>query len=170
MLVTLMLLLAAGQATPDPLAQARAGKLQCVQPNKEKKTCLAIGSYTVKPDGSYESAVTVLINPAPAMTMETRSKGKVENGQVCGVILKEDYDAAKLTMGGAPMDETMAAGVRTQIGSVLAPMVGKKGCSSEKADGEMMISEVSLDGVAHPEMTQKFVWVGADEGYTLGMP
>jgi hypothetical protein len=170
MLLTLMMLLAAGQGAADPLAPARAGKMQCVAPNKEKKTCLAIGSFTVRPDGSYDSVVTVMINPVPAITMETRSTGKVENGAVCGTVRKEDYAAAKLTLDGAPMDEAMAAGVRTQVAAAVASMDGKYGCSHDKPDGDMFVAEVTLDGVARPELTQKFIWIGADDGYKLGMP
>ncbi len=169
MLVTLMMLLATPQAAPDPLAQARAGKVQCVSPNREKKTCMAIGSYVVRPDGSYDSAVRVLINPAPEMVMEVKATGKVENGQVCGIVRKADYDAAILTMNGAPMEEAMASALRPQIAGAVTPMDGKKGCSAEKADGDQFVSEVTLDGVARPEMTQKFIWVNAGE-YTLGMP
>ena len=171
MLISLLLLAAA--ATPaqtDPLAPARAGKIQCVGPNQEKKTCLAFGRYQVGADGSYQSTVTVLVNPSPAITMETRAKGKVENGQVCGIIRKEDYAASTFTMNGAPMDTAMADGIRAQLLAAVAPMDGKNGCSKERAEGGVTVSEVTLDGVARPELTQRFIWVGADDGYTLGTP
>ena len=162
MLISLLLLAAA--ATPaqtDPLAPARAGKIQCVGPNQEKKTCLAFGRYQVDADGSYQSTVTVLVNPSPAITMETRAKGKVENGQVCGIIRKEDYAASTFTMNGAPMDTAMADGIRAQVLAAVAPMDGKNGCSKERAEGGVTVSEVTLDGVARPELTQRFIWVGA---------
>ncbi len=171
MLISLLLLAAA--ATPaqtDPLAPARAGKIQCVGPNQEKKTCLAFGRYQVDADGSYQSTVTVLVNPSPAITMETRAKGKVENGQVCGIIRKEDYAASTFTLDGAPMDAAMADGIKAQVLAVVSTMDGKNGCSSERADGDVLVSEVTLDGVARPELTQRFIWISPDEGYKLGTP
>ena len=170
MLSLTLALLAAGQAAPDPLAPARAGKVQCVSPNREKKTCLAIASFVVKPDGTFDSVVRVMVNPAPAITMETHAGGTVEGNGTCNIIRTEDYAAATFTMNGAPMDETMAATIRPQVTAAIAPMVGKKGCSIERTEGDMIVSEVTLDGVAHPEMTQKLIWVSPSDGYTLGMP
>ncbi len=170
MLSLIVALLAAGQTAPDPLAEARAGKVQCVSPSREKKTCLAIASFTVRRDGGFDSVVQVLVNPAPAIVMETRTAGSVENGMTCNLIRAEDYAGAKLTMNGAPMDEAAAAPIRPQIAAAIAPMAGKKGCSHERPEGDVLVSEVALDGVAHPEMTQRLIWVSPSEGYTLGAP
>lgn len=171
MMLSLMIALAAApQAAPDPLAPARAGKVQCVSPNREKKTCLAIASFTVGPNGTFASVVRVQINPTPPIVMETRTNGTTEGNGTCNIIRAEDYAAATFTMNGAPMDEAIAATIRPQVTGVIAPMVGKKGCSHERPEGDMIVSEVTLDGVAHPEMTQKLIWVSPSEGYTLGAP
>ena len=170
MLSLMMAMLAAGQAAPDPLAPAREGKVQCVSPNREKKTCVAIASFKMRPDGGFESVVRVMVNPAPEIVMETHTIGTVENSLTCNMIRTEDYDAAILTMNGAPMDEAMAGAIRPQITAALAPMAGKKGCSHERPDGDMIVSEVTLDGVAHPEMTQRLIWVSPSAGYSLGSP
>jgi hypothetical protein len=158
------------QAAPDPLAPARAGKIQCISPNREKKTCLAIATYKPGPDGSFESTVQVLVNPSPAIVMETHAKGAVEGGATCNIIRAEDYAAASFTMNGTPMDEAIASSIRPQVAAAIAPMAGKKGCSRERPEGDMVISEVTLDGVAHAEMTQKLIWVSPSDGYTLGAP
>jgi hypothetical protein len=171
MMLSLMIaLLAAPQAAPDPLAPARAGKIQCVSPNREKKTCLAIASFTVGPNGTFESTVKVLVNPTPAIVMETHAKGTTEGDSTCNLIRTEDYAAATFTMEGAPMDEAIAAAIRPQVAAAIGPMAGKKGCSHERPEGDLIVSEVTLDGVAHPEMTQKLIWVSASDGYVLGAP
>jgi hypothetical protein len=170
MLTLALALLAAPQAAPDPLAPARAGKVQCVSPNREKKTCLAIASFVVKPDGGFDSVVRVMVNPAPAIVMETHTSGIVDGAQTCNTIRAEDYTAATFTMDGAPMDESMAATIRPQVAAAIAPMAGKKGCSLEKPEGDMIVSTVTIDGAARPEMTQKLIWVSPSDGYTLGMP
>lgn len=170
MLTLILALAAAPQATADPLAPAREGKVQCVSPNREKKTCLAIARYELGAGGAYKSAVTVMVNPAPLITMETRTAGTVEGGATCNTIIAADYDAAVFTMDGKPMDENMAAAIHPQVSAAIAPMAGKKGCSREHAEGDLLVSEVTLDGVAHPEMTQKLIWVSPSDGYTLGAP
>jgi hypothetical protein len=68
MFATLLLLATAVGA--DPLAEARAGKIQCSTPNQENRTCMGIASYTVRPDGSFDSVSTMMIEPAPLVTME----------------------------------------------------------------------------------------------------
>jgi hypothetical protein len=170
MLTLALALLAQAQAAPDPLAPARAGKVQCIGPNREKKTCLGIATYKTGPDGSFESTVDVLVNPNPQIVMKTHAKGAVEGGGTCNVIRAEDYAAATFTLNGAPMDESMAATIRPRVAATIAPMAGKKGCSHERPEGDLLVSEVTIDGVARPDMTQKVIWISPTDGYTLGMP
>lgn len=160
------LLATAGAQSADPLAPARAGKIQCIGPNTEKKTCIGTATYVVRPDGSYDVATTIMINPTPLITMETRSSGKVEGGAVCGVVRKADYEAASFTMDGKPADEAVANAIRGQLLAAVAAMDGKNGCSVEKADGTL---EVTLDGAARPDLNQKGRWVSPGEGYKIGM-
>lgn len=158
---------AAGQ-TADPLAQARAGKLQCVNPNTTAKTCQALASYTVRADGSFDSVTTTLLAPAPLITMVTKSSGKVEGNLVCGPILAKDYADSTFLMDGAAMDPAMAEGIKAQVTGAITPMIGKKGCSNEKAEGDVLVAEVTLDGTARPDLSQKYIWVGASDGYKVG--
>lgn len=169
MLPLILALLAMPAPSPDPLAEARAGKVQCVSPSREKKTCLAIASFVVKP-GGFDSVVRVMVDPAPLVVMETHTSGTVEGDQTCNMIRAEDYAAATFTMDGKPMDESIAATIRAQVSAAIAPMAGKKGCSLERPDGDMIVSTVTIDGAAHPEMTQKRIWVSPNDGYTLGAP
>jgi hypothetical protein len=161
---------AAPQATPDPLAPARAGKVQCIGPSREKKTCLGMASFKPGAGNTFESTVAVLVSPNPLIVMETHAKGTVEGGGICNIIRAEDYAASTFTLNGAPMDESTAATIRPQVAATIAPMAGKKGCSRERPDGDVLVSEVTIDGVARPDMTQKVIWVSPTDGYTLGMP
>lgn len=167
----LLLLLTAGHAaapSADPLAQARAGKQQCITPDVAKKTCLALVSYSVGPDGSFDSVVTLLVAPSPLITMETRSTGKVEGDAVCSIIRKSDFAASKFMIDGNPADEATANAIGAQVLSTVEGLDGKKGCSRDRAEGDVIVEEVTLDGVARPEMTQRFIWVKPEEGYKLG--
>lgn len=171
MFEALFLLLAPAemQAAADPLASAKAGKLQCSGPNIEKKTCMGLSRYKVNPDGSFESTTTLIVSPSPLITMEVKSPGKVDKGALCGPIRKADFEAATFQVDGKPAEETMAAAIRPQVVAAIAAMDGKMGCARETPDGAVLKVEVSLDGVAHPEMTQRTLWVNPSDGYKLGI-
>jgi hypothetical protein len=169
MIEPLFLLLAvAAPQSADPLAPAREGKLQCIRPDKAKKTCMGLATYVVRPDGTYDTTVTAMIAPAPLITMKTKSSGKVENGAVCGMIRKADYEAATFEMDGKPVDEATATAIRGQVLGAVAALDGKNGCSRERADGDVLTIDVTVDGTARPELSQKAIWVKADEGYKIG--
>lgn len=165
-----LLILAAASAgqTADPLAEARAGKVQCVSPNRTTKTCMGIGSYTVRADGSFDSVFTMMIVPAPLITMEVKSSGKIENGQTCNIVSKADYANAKLAMAGGEVNAAMDQAIRSQMLGAIESLEGKKACGIDKPEGDVMLAEVNVDGVARPELTQRFIWVKPDEGYKVG--
>jgi hypothetical protein len=165
----LFLLALAGNQAADPLAPAREGKIQCIGPNKEKKTCMGTVTYVVRPDGSYDSTVTAMVAPQPLITMQTKTSGKVENGLVCGVVRKSEYEAATFQMDGKPAEQAMSDAIRAQVLGAVSALDGKNGCSRERADGEVSTLDVTVDGVARPELTQKAIWVKPDEGYKIGL-
>ncbi|UZK66956.1 hypothetical protein [Sphingomonas sp. M1-B02] len=163
-----LILAASGAQAADPLAPAREGKIQCIAPNKEKKTCMGTATYTVRPDGSYDSVVVAMIAPAPLITMETRSSGKVEDGAVCGLVRSQDYAASKFSVDGKPADAATAEAIKGQVLGAIASMDGKNGCARDRVDGDLVAVEVTLDGVARPELNQKISWVKPEEGYKIG--
>lgn len=165
----LLLATAVPQAAADPLASARAGKLQCANPNVEKKTCMGLSSYKVNPDGSFESVTTIVVAPQPLITMEVKAPGTVKDGALCGPIRKADFEAGTFKMDGKPLDEAMANAIRAQVIGSITPMFDKMGCARETPDGTAFKAEVTLDGVAHPEMTQRVLWVKPEDGYKLGL-
>lgn len=165
----LLLTAAAPQAGADPLASAKAGKLQCANPNVEKKTCLGLTSYKVNPDGSFMTTTTVMVAPQPVVTMEIKSAGMVKDGALCAPIHTSDFEAASIQMDGKPADPAMASAIRGQVVASIAPMNGKMGCTREMPDGVTAKAEVTIDGVVRPELGQRVLWVKPDEGYKLGL-
>lgn len=167
MVFAALTLLAAAHGA-DPLAEARAGKQQCVTPNVEKRKCVAIASYVVREDGSFDTVVTLMIAPQPLIAMETRATGKAEGDALCSIVRKADYEASKYTIEGRPADAATASAIGAQLLPTVAAMDGKKACSTDRADGGLMVEEVTLDGAARPDMTQRFLWVKPEDGYTVG--
>jgi hypothetical protein len=172
-MLTSLLLLAAtayGQTATDPLAPARQGKIQCVVPNTEKKTCVGTTSYVFAADGSYKTTTRLLLNPEPAIIMEVANSGAVKDGKACEVIKLSDFEAAPITVAGQPADDGTAGAIRGQLGAMLGQYDGKTNCATSKpVEGGMLLNEVAIDGTAHPELSQKFIWVDPKDGYTLGM-
>lgn len=166
MLATLLLLATAAGA--DPLAEARVGKIQCINPNHETRTCIGIASYTVRPDGSFDSVMTMMIAPAPLVTMEVRSSGKVEGDALCNIVRRADYDRATMTMDGGPANPEIEQAIRAQILPSITPMEGKNACTRYKAEGGVSVAEATLDGVARPELNQRYIWVEPGDGWKIG--
>ncbi|ATY31484.1 hypothetical protein [Sphingomonas psychrotolerans] len=165
----LLLTAAAPQAVADPLAAAKAGKLQCANPNVEKKTCFSLTSYKVNSDGSFVTTTTVMVRPQPVVTMEVKSAGTIKDGALCAPILTSDFEAASLQVDGKPADPAMASPIRAQVVTSIAPLAGKMGCTREVPEGAMSRAEVMLDGVARPELSQRLLWVKPGDGYKLGL-
>ncbi len=167
MLLSLLILASPAAAAADPLAPARAGQLQCINPNVAAKTCQAMGTFTVAADGSYQTVTRTVINPQPLIIMEVKGKGKAEGELTCGTLDKADYEAATFTMDGAAMAEEIAGTIRTQLLGAIAPLAGKKACIAQKPEGDLILAEVTLDGTARPDLTQKMLWVKPDAGYKV---
>ena len=164
-----LLLTAAAPQAADPLAPAKAGRLQCTNPNVEKKTCLGLTSYQLNPDGSFVSTTTVMVAPQPVVTMEVKSAGTVKDGALCAPIRTADFEAATFQMDGKPADAAMASAIRGQVVASIAPLAGKLGCTRETPDGATAKAEVTIDGVVRPELGQRVLWVKPEDGYKLGV-
>ncbi|MDG2532987.1 hypothetical protein P6144_04965 [Sphingomonas sp. HITSZ_GF] len=171
MLLSLLILAAATPApqSADPLAPARSGQYQCVVPNQEKKTCLGTTSYKVSGD-SYESTTQLFLAPTPLVTMEIHTTGVVKNGQVCETVKLSDFQAGTVFLNGQPADAATSEAVKSQMTAAVSALDGKAACSAIKPDADgLLLNEVSIDGTVRADLSQKFVWVSAKDGYKLGM-
>jgi hypothetical protein len=168
MIALLLVLTTLSPQAADPIAAARAGKLQCANPNVEKKTCLSLTRYTVKAEGSFDSTTTVMVAPQPVITMEVKSSGTVKDGAFCAPIRTSDFEAASFQMDGKPADPAIASAIRAQIVASIASLAGKTGCTRESPDGAVSKAEVAIDGVVRPELSQRVLWVKPEDGYRLG--
>ena len=158
------------QAAPisDPLAPAASGMLQCYVPEAAKHVCQSLAGYRKRPDGSYDNAATVMLSPSPLVIMETMTPVTVDAGAVCGAIRKQDIDAAVISVNGQKLSEADAAGARSRIATGMAPLIGKRICTTYVADGAQLVAKVTIDGEAQPAMDQKVIWVAPADGFRVG--
>lgn len=169
-MLTALFLLATGApaAAADPLAEARAGKIQCITPNVAAKTCAGMVRYQIKDASTFDSTATMLIAPTPLITIEIKNSGTVENGMTCNVVNQADYAAGKVMMDGAPANEAMAQAVLSQLGAAIQPLAGKKACGSDSKEGDVIVAKAIVDGAPMPALDQRFIWVKPEDGYKLG--
>ena len=155
------------EATPDPLAPATRGMLQCYAPNLEKKTCQSLSGYKQRADGAYDNTAIVLLSPSPIVTMETVTRVTTERGAVCGSIRTEDIDSATIVVAGTKLDEQRAVAARGRIASAMSALMGKQVCTTYVQDGSQLRAEVSIDGTRSKKMDQQVVWVAPSDGYIV---
>jgi hypothetical protein len=172
MLLSLLILATATPAaqTADPLAPARAGQYQCVMPNREKKTCVGTTSYKIGADGGYESTTWLFLAPTPLVTMELHTRGTAKDGKLCETIRMADFQAGIVYLDGKPADAATSNAVRSQMTAAVMALDDKAACSTIKpAEDGLLLNEVAIDGAVRPDLSQKFLWVSAKDGYNLGM-
>ncbi len=158
-----------GQADADPLAPARAGKLRCVQPDVAARTCATIVRYTVRDDGGFDAAISGVVNLAPLVVIDYKTSGTIEDGAVCSVVRPADFNAGRLTKDSAPATAAVEAMVRPRIMAALQPLAGKKRCYRDKPEGNVLISDVTVNGVYTADLRQRAIWVSPEDGYRTGM-
>ena len=153
----------------DPLTEARAGKVRCVAPDRAKRTCHSIVRYAVHADGSFDATVIGVV--MDDVLLEYRAFGRVERGGVCTMVRTADFERGRLLRRGRPLGPGEQAIVWRQLRDAVQPLVGKKRCFRDgPPDGAgESTSVITLDGVAHPGMSQQVAWVSPGEGYAVGL-
>lgn len=126
-IAVLLLAIAAGtDANLDILAQSKAGKMLCSNPDVASRTCLAIAAYKVFTDGSVFESTEVLLAPTRSLTLSMSVKADVDGNTVCGTMTEAAFQNAKVRMGGEdlPPDRNLLALNRLKVN--LGPLFGKK--------------------------------------------
>ncbi len=172
MIATLLLLATAAPQpapAPDLLDPARVGKIRCVGPDTRQRTCTTMVRYTVHENGSFEAAVTGVVSTEPTILLEYHLSGQIEDGAACSTVRPIDFSSGKLTKDGAPLASAVETSVRQRLMLALQPLAGRKRCYRDKADGEGIISDVTIDGLVRSDMTQRALWVSPEDGWAPGM-
>ena len=156
---------AAPAATADPLAPARVGDLQCYAADPVRKTCRALAAYTFGSDGRILNQAEVMISTSPLLTMRTVSPVTVRDGAVCGE--QSDIDQAQIFFRGRRIGEGDAASIRTQLRAARSALEGQEICSTYRRSGDWWIAQVTVGGVARPDLQDTVMWVPASAGYTV---
>ncbi len=151
----------------DVLAPARAGQLQCFEPNVAAKTCQSLGGYTFHANGGIDNIAEILLMPSPVIVMRASGPVTVENNAICGPLRAEDIQNATFTIDGVAANAEEAAQLKAAMTQQLAPMFGVQNCLTLTPDGEGFRAESTVAGAPRPELTQRAIWVGASDGWRV---
>jgi hypothetical protein len=167
-MIPLALLLALATPAPlqaaDPLAPAREGRLQCHSPDMARKTCASLAGYTFSADGTILNQAEVLLTPSPVIVMRQEDAVVVRDGAVCGRF--GGFEDAVFTLDGQPAPQVVADTIRAQLAAAFARL-GTEGCTRYAPQGDGWRAEVSIDGVARPDLNQPVIWVSPADGYAV---
>ncbi len=158
---------AAPEPFPSPIEPAASGKLQCHQPNHEKKTCSSLAGYRAATGGGFENTASVALPTSPLIVMEIVSKVEIRDGQVCGYVRRSDVDGAQFTVGGVEAAADVTTNWRKRAAALYAAMFDHEICTAYVADGQELVTRVSVDGRLAPAMSQRVFWVSPSDGYKV---
>lgn len=152
----------------DPLVEARNGMVYCEDPDHAAKTCSAFGSYVFAPDGTIRGKGRGALNNDPPMSFTLEADVTIKGRELCMDISQETIDGMELLVG----DEVFVAEEADELvgmvrESFAAELLGKEICEQHFTDGEKRLSTATLDGVAQPDLSGEYAWIGKDDGYRL---
>ena len=159
---------AQGASFQAPLEPAARGQVQCAAPNVERKTCLALYSYQVGPDGMLQLTTKLLVAPKPEIIMESTSAVEIKDGRVCEIFKMREIIDADFTMDGKPAAEQLTYLLRDKIEERLRMFADREACTTYVPNGALLKAEVSIDGSALPKLDQVVMWVSLEDGFRLG--
>lgn len=166
------LMLAATQSVPavtDPLAAARSGQLQCFTPDTSRKVCNALAAYTPGPAGAFQVRADILMAPASLLiVMRTSTSIGARSGAVCGRVRARDIEASTFTVAGRPVPQQVVQLMSPQILSVMSSHINQEICATFLPNGSGFRTQLTIDGVARPDISETFIWVRPNEGYVVG--
>jgi hypothetical protein len=170
--LTAALIVAAAQsvaAVPDPLAPARSGQLQCFVPDPSRKMCRALAGYTFGPGGAIQVRGDILMAPSELLiVMRTSTPVQVRSGAVCGQVRARDIEASTFTFAGQPVPQQMVQLASPQVLSMLRSHINKEICTTFVPNGSSFTTRLTMDGVDQPQISETFIWVRPNEGYSVG--
>jgi hypothetical protein len=154
----------------DPLADARAGKIQCHDPDPAARTCRIMTWLSEGADGRVQVRQLTALSDSPALAAELRMAATREGEGLCGVV-NDAYMAGFRIVGGrapyAPVNDKRYAILYRD--ALVATLWNRKTCAYAYArPGDPLQLEVgTVDGEFAGEMMSNYIWIGANAGYRL---
>ncbi|MET0892947.1 MAG: hypothetical protein ABWY01_05195 [Pseudoxanthomonas sp.] len=81
-----------------------------------------------------------------------------------------DYDRATMALEGGPVKAEMEQAIRTQLAASMAPLEGRNAFPRSRPQGDALLAEATVDGVAQPKpkLKQRYLGVAPEDGWKVG--
>lgn len=163
----------AWQPVADPLAPARAGKVQCLDPDPAARSCRGMAWFDLRPDGSVEARQIIIFPNMPAYAAEARFRLRREGAALCGVLSETEMASHRVVHSRAPFaparDDRIIILFRE---AMVGALWNRKLCSHHYArTGDDLMQEVgTIDGQFAGELMSLYIWVDPKAGWRLKAP
>ncbi len=166
-LLGIMLAALPAQAEENHFAPAKAGKLECLNPNSQTKTCTSIGRYIWLPDGTILGEWEQEISGEPGVSVRSRTLVTIAENRVCSKITGGDgkFD---VTQNGKQLSDEEASGISSELSGQLEQMRGSTICISLTPHGDAYVLDYNVNGHTPVMSTQYMRWIDPGEGFTVG--
>jgi hypothetical protein len=165
----LLLVAAAGNLTPatDILAQIRAGRMLCSNPDAATKTCSAINAYADADDGGLIETDEFLLSPDRAVTLEVSLSVGIDHGAICGVLALADLEKGKVRLDGALVPADRNAAALEKIVERMKPMTGRRTCDTLRVEGGQLLKFGQVERIEINLPGKPVRWITAADGYRV---
>lgn len=169
MFVATLLIMAAAGAVPEAeiLAQLRAGKMLCANPDTEAKTCSSIDRYAASGGNRFVNTGEVLLSADQGLTMEVTSIVSLENGALCGALDLADLRKARLRANGKQLPPEQRAAMIGQMAEQMAPLAGRKVCETLRIEDGQLVKQGEMEGVDVALPSKPVIWITPGSGYKV---
>lgn len=161
----------AWKLSADPMAPARAGRIQCHYPDPAARSCAVMTWYDVRPDGSARTrSITALsdeLRLAAEARMEIRPGG---SGGMCGVIDDDHLATYRIVQNRAPFAPVDNKQLYLLYREALIEALWNRthcALNYSRADSAMQLDVSTVDGQFAGEMMAEFIWVDPKAGWRL---
>lgn len=154
----------------DQLAEARAGKIQCHDPDTAAHTCRIMAWLSEGANGRVQVRQLTALSDSPSIAAELRMAASREGAAICGVVNDAYMAGFRIVSARAPH-----APLNDRRYSILyhdalvATLWNRKTCAYAYArPGEPLQIEVgTVDGEFAGEMMSNYIWISPGAGYRL---
>ena len=156
---------ARAESSWDP---SKSGKVECFDPDFEKKTCSAMTTYTWLDDTNVIAHSSYYDrNALPNVLMTGDWEATIRGDKNCTVVSKESFAKTEFQVDGKRVSEEQAATYLARIEGAYRPLYGRTLCADISPVGKAYVVQISADGVPNPTATSYLAWIDPDAGYKL---
>ena len=158
---------AADEVPADPLAEAKAGKIVCYEPEPATRQCSGIYRYTWNSDGSILMLNEGVIRDSEGLIYRMYERISVVDGQICMPWDPEAQRQATYRRAGVAIDAETTARMNESMVEGMGLEPGVLFCLIPRREGDQWRNDITTDGGPPERGTRPYVWVDPADGWRL---